>query len=534
MSITMASITSMLLSPYVFLPVYFSLLPISLIIYRLYLHPLAKIPGPRLAAITSLWYVYQIRKGHMQVLYTDLHKKYGPVVRISPNEVSFDSKEAYQAIYTGSHFIEKGDFYWALSNNPGRIDWRFRRHQGDAFAFNGELNMQRYRSHRKSIGTTYSASSLKKYSERLDEVMGRFVAKVKEQDGQVLDLTDWLHLAIVECLGAVTLNWSPGFIKEGSDHGFLAKSIKFWREVTTFGSLQQFLLAAQKWPSLRPRIAKLFGVEIKLSADYVPFEPVTVSIIKERTAKFLSSEIQEKAVSPSQDPDMLTELLHVTTKKADWKPHYASAMASFNFVAGHETTTSIATSAIVCMCSDAAIKARVQAELREHNGDMDKCRYTQACIKEVLRMRPVTSLALWRKVPANGPPLTLHGYTIPAGTTVGVNVPAMHLNPANFGADAAAFRPERWLEEPDAWRELDRLSLAWGGGAHTCPGRNLAELMLHKVVPVVMREFDVEIVEMPPPEAMDSFTYIAIMTGVKARFLARGKEEGVLSKRVRA
>lgn len=136
-------------------------------------------------------------------------------------------------------------------------------------------------------------------------------------------------------------------------------------------------------------------------------------------------------------------------------------MASFNFVAGHETTTSIATSVLACICADPAIKARVLAELCQHGDDIDRCKYTQACLKEALRFRPVTSLALWRKVPA-GPPLRLHGYEFPPGSTVGVNVPAMHLNPAIFGDDAEKFRPERWLEDPEAWRTLDRMSLAWG------------------------------------------------------------------------
>ncbi|KAI2464794.1 cytochrome P450 [Annulohypoxylon bovei var. microspora] len=507
-------------SPYLFLTAYFSLLPISLFIYRLYLHPLAKIPGPRLAAITSLWYVYQVRKGRMMVLCRDLHKKYGPVVRISPNEVSFDSKEAYQAIYTGSQFIEKGDFYWALSNNPGRIDWRFRRHQEDAFAFNGELNMQRYKSHRKNINQTYSTSSLKKYSERLDEVMDRFIAKLKTHEGEVLDLGDWIHLAVVECLGAVTLNWSPGFIDDESDHGFLAHSIKSWQQVTAFGSLQPWLIIAQKWPSLRSRIAKLFGIDIKLPASYVPFGPRTVEVIKARTAAFLSSEKQANPAEAETDPDMLAELLQATTKKPSWKVHYASAMASFNFIAGHETTTSIATSTLAAICSDPLIRARAQSELAEHGSDFEQCRYTQACIKEALRVHPVTSLALWRKVP-RGAPLALHGFTLPAGTTVGVNVPALHLNPAVFGPDAAAYRPERWLAGPDAGRALDRTSLAWGGGAHTCPGRHLAELLLAKLVPALLRAFDVEVVEMPGVETMESFTYIAIMTGVKVRFRAR-------------
>ncbi|KAI1387522.1 cytochrome P450 [Hypoxylon trugodes] len=523
-SVTMAPIvTSLLASPALFLTVYFSLLPISLVVYRLFLHPLAKVPGPRIAAITSLWYVFQVKKGRMLILNRDLHRKYGPVVRISPNEISFDSEEAYRAIYTGSHYIQKGDFYWALDTHPGKLDWRFRREQTDKFALNAEMDINRYRNNRRNIGPTYAASSVKKYGPRLDGVMDEFVAKLQTQGGQVLDYTDWVHLVVVECLGAVTLNWSPDFVKDGSDHGYLVKSIKFWREITVFGSLKHLLLVVQKWPALRPRIAKFFGVDMSnMPADYVPFEPRIFGNIGKRTAEFLASEKQGNA--EDADQDMLGELLELTKKKATWKPHYAGKLAFNNFIAGHETTTSIATAALVSICGNPEVKARVQAELDEADGDIEKCTYTQACIKEALRMEPVTSMALWRKVPA-GPDLSLHGYNFPSGTTVGVNVAAMHLNPAIFGPDASEFKPERWLKSPEAWRSLDRTSLAWGGGAHTCPGRPLAELMLNKIVGAVMQNFDVEIVERPDIESMDSYTYIALMTGIRARFLPRQKAE---------
>jgi hypothetical protein len=47
------------------------------IIYNLYLHPLADIPGPRWAAVTSLWLFFKEMHGdgHEQILH--LHKKYG-------------------------------------------------------------------------------------------------------------------------------------------------------------------------------------------------------------------------------------------------------------------------------------------------------------------------------------------------------------------------------------------------------------------------------------------------------------------------
>jgi hypothetical protein len=66
--------------------------------YRLLFHPLAALPGPKLAAISPWW---QIRKIIAAKPYeVALHDKYGPVVRTAPNEVVCNSKEAFDAIYS--------------------------------------------------------------------------------------------------------------------------------------------------------------------------------------------------------------------------------------------------------------------------------------------------------------------------------------------------------------------------------------------------------------------------------------------------
>jgi hypothetical protein len=76
------------------------LLVIHHIIYQLYLHPLAHIPGPRLAALTRLWLVYKLRFDDIALLSVTLHKKYGVAVRIAPDQVSFDSLEAVKKVYS--------------------------------------------------------------------------------------------------------------------------------------------------------------------------------------------------------------------------------------------------------------------------------------------------------------------------------------------------------------------------------------------------------------------------------------------------
>lgn len=74
--------------------------PILLVLYRLFLHPLARVPGPKLAAISDVWHALHVRDGRMLQLGQTLHKKYGPAVRVGPNEVWFDSREGFQSIYS--------------------------------------------------------------------------------------------------------------------------------------------------------------------------------------------------------------------------------------------------------------------------------------------------------------------------------------------------------------------------------------------------------------------------------------------------
>lgn len=71
---------------------------ISIAAYRLLFHPLAALPGPKLAAISPWWQIRKIIRAKPYEL--ALHDEYGPVVRTAPNEVVCNSKEAFDAIYS--------------------------------------------------------------------------------------------------------------------------------------------------------------------------------------------------------------------------------------------------------------------------------------------------------------------------------------------------------------------------------------------------------------------------------------------------
>jgi hypothetical protein len=66
-------------------------------IYRMKFHPLAKFPGPRLAALTSMYAgSYDLPYGSSLCKELPaLHDKYGPIVRIMPNQLHIRDMDSF-------------------------------------------------------------------------------------------------------------------------------------------------------------------------------------------------------------------------------------------------------------------------------------------------------------------------------------------------------------------------------------------------------------------------------------------------------
>ncbi|PWA02954.1 hypothetical protein BB558_000891 [Smittium angustum] len=66
----------------------FSVYFISKVLYRLFLHPLNKIPGPWWARLTSIPYLFQIVIGNGIGISKKIHDKYGSIARVAPDKIS--------------------------------------------------------------------------------------------------------------------------------------------------------------------------------------------------------------------------------------------------------------------------------------------------------------------------------------------------------------------------------------------------------------------------------------------------------------
>lgn len=67
-------------------------------IYYRYFHPYKNYPGPFWASITSLWYFRAVRHARGQDTQLAIHKKYGPFVRVSPDQVQIMDPSAMETI----------------------------------------------------------------------------------------------------------------------------------------------------------------------------------------------------------------------------------------------------------------------------------------------------------------------------------------------------------------------------------------------------------------------------------------------------
>lgn len=60
---------------------------------------LRHIPGPRLAALTNFLRRWWVTTGDAHNIHTDLHRKYGTVVRFGPNAIMVSQPKAIDKIY---------------------------------------------------------------------------------------------------------------------------------------------------------------------------------------------------------------------------------------------------------------------------------------------------------------------------------------------------------------------------------------------------------------------------------------------------
>lgn len=183
-----ASIINTLFSTslFVLVPSLFLVYYILWIVYARTFHPLASIPGPFLASISRLWIVQRVLQGDMEHTQRALHARYGPLIRIAPNEIACASPDAIKKVYPVQNPLEKTDFYPVWGNK------KFSKYPDNFSNASEKLHSER----RRIVNSIYSLSNVLQSEKYIDVCSGLFVERMGEfaDSGQVCDFGEWLQM----------------------------------------------------------------------------------------------------------------------------------------------------------------------------------------------------------------------------------------------------------------------------------------------------------------------------------------------------
>lgn len=192
--------------------------------------------------------------------------------------------------------------------------------------------------------------------------------------------------------------------------------------------------------------------------------------------------VTEHRESPDAHADVVAALLAASDDGETLSEDQVRDETLTLMLAGFETTANALSWAWWLLDREPEAAARLRREIDTVLGDetatyddVARLPYTMAVIAETMRLRPPAWM-LEREVLE---PITIGGFTAPVGTTVLMSPWILHHDPRSWGADAAKFRPDRWINaegtfDPSAPGQPRGAYMPFGAGSRICIGESFA------------------------------------------------------------
>ncbi|KAK0466868.1 cytochrome P450 monooxygenase [Desarmillaria tabescens] len=476
---------------------------VHLVPYLIDSHRLRSYPGPLLAKFSDAWLAYVAYQGHRSEVVYDLHRKYGPFVRIAPNHISVALSDAQPLVYGHGSEALKSSFYDVFARTShGIFDIRdrhahTRKRKIISHTFSPKSVLE-FEPHVRSYISQLLGQWDKLYDKALKGMSGEEGEGWTGRDGRMwFDCLPWANYLTFDIIGELVFGAPFGMIAAAKDFALVPKdqhavlssygkvgakyATREIEVIKTLNRLAPFLATAGPLPGWWRPLVKCTPWLWQAGKDFdVIVGMATVAIGKRLEA-------------PAGRNDLLSKLL--AAKDEDGNPmghEELTAEALTLLIAGSDTTSNSASTIIYYLARTPNAQEKLQKELDEHlDSDVATAEqvknlpYLQAVINEGLRLYSTVAIGLPRVVPEGG--MTILGNHFPAGTVVSIPSYTINRDPAVFGDDVEEFRPERWFEG-----DSDSMSKAFAPfsvGPRACIGRNMASMELQIIIGSIMRRF---------------------------------------------
>ncbi|TVY84521.1 Cytochrome P450 monooxygenase sdnE [Lachnellula suecica] len=486
-------------------------------IRRLYFHPISHIPGPKLAALTwwyeCYWDLFQESRFvfHIQ----ELHKQYGPIIRITPDEIHVNDVGFLDSVYAPSMSRrDKYPYQLKTLRIPGAIG--------------ATANHDLHRKRREALSPFFSRRNVlylePVITEKVEQLC-RLIARHASEKTPV-NLSDALFAFSNEYVS----------LKVGSS------------ELTGYSVVNNFLFAHQtdvlaneaKAATLRQNGNDLLmGININKHFPWFPdfLESLPLSISKpmmppglvdmlalfdcivltelQRVRAELVGIMQAKSSGSTSGKQMGPtgkESVYDSVLDSPALPPSEKALlrleqeGSLLVLAGTESPAKTLNVVFYHLLANPSTLAKLRAELSTTKSsswaELEKLPYLSAVLEEGNRLsfgvtartariahEPLTYTPSPYSVSAAG---GSKSHVIPAGTPISITSLSAHTAATVFPSPYT-FDPSRWLG--DAGRELRKFQMAFNKGGRKCLGIELARAELYLVTAALVRGFEMELWE---------------------------------------
>ncbi|KAL2406813.1 Cytochrome P450 monooxygenase sdnE [Exophiala dermatitidis] len=474
-------------------------------IYRLYLSPIAHFPGPNLAALTTGYEFYYnvVQEGRFSFHVRELHRKYGPIIRISPTELHIMDPEFFETLYARSPNLDKYDYFAR----------RFG-HASDTFSTSDHTL---HRSRRKALGLMFSVKRIDEFEPTVKELIEKLcsvIATYTETD-QILSLSRaWMALTtdiITEYAFARSYGHldSPGF--EESLHDAMMTVDITGNFALHFPIIFPILERLPVWTvrKFKPVLLPVLGLRYDLAEQVKQIREGTNAAYKEKGHATIFHELLNSNLPPAEKTDArLGDEAQLVIAAGLLTTYWALTVASYYIINDphiHET-----------LRRELEEDARKAAqESQKHSSEYTYKQYFAQLTWHRLQTLPYLSGCVYEAVrlstgvPGRNPrisqdrDLQYGPWTIPRGTPVSMY--SMHvLMDETVFPNPHKFDPNRWIDNPG----LERYFVAFGKGSRSCLGINLAQAEIYLALAAVFGRFTFQLHDTDVSDVQTAHTYL--------------------------
>ncbi|KAI1328428.1 putative cytochrome P450 [Xylariaceae sp. FL0255] len=459
-------------------------------LYRIYLHPLAGFPGPKLAAATA-WYetyidIFQRPRSTFMDEIARMHRVYGPIVRINPHELHVADSAWLDRLYVGP-VNGKRDKYPPAASMTGTPRGIF-----------GTVQHDLHRLRRGAVNPLFSKSNIDAATSMIFDHADQLLATVKLQvrrDGFAEMRANCLAFA-TDTVSQYATSQTRGLLRDealAAQWLMSSQSLSEWTTITKHFRWIIPLVVMSPTVILKRLFPEVLPM-VKLHQDMLNLAQQSVEghAIKHATADNIGP------TSPL--PDVFSTIVSSPQLPPSEKTVDRIYQEGIVLVAaGGETMARALTTAIYAILSgNHTVQARLKEELRHAIPDpnsrpslkqLQSLPWLSTIIKESLRLM---SLPNMRFPLIAHEPLHYGDWVIPSGTPVSMTFRDVLLDEAIF-YNPYDFHPERWLDKNADLKKSNRYFVAFGRGNRMCIGVSLANAELYIALASLFRSLELRL-----------------------------------------